>query len=126
MQKSLDQYTDKPLRVIIAGSRDFDDYELVKSTMDSLHLNIGEIISGNARGADLLGERYANEKQITVHVFPVTHEEWQKSRAAGFRRNEKMALYADLLVAFNMGTPGTENMIMNMKKLGKPMYVIKI
>ena len=132
MQKSLDDcFNDlRPLRVIIAGSREFKEeqrnYELLKITMDSLNLNIGEIVSGNANGADQLGERYANEKQITLHVFPVSEEDWKKSKAAGLRRNEKMAKYADYLVAFSMGTPGTEHMINTMKKLGKPTHVVRM
>jgi predicted Rossmann fold nucleotide-binding protein DprA/Smf involved in DNA uptake len=50
------------VRVIIAGSRDFNDYELLKKHCDYLLQNQKEveIISGGARGADKLGERYAS------------------------------------------------------------------
>lgn len=52
-------------RVIIAGGRDFDDYDLVVSTMDKLLQNITEpitIVCGMAKGADTLGEMYAISK----------------------------------------------------------------
>ena len=45
--------------VIVAGSRTFADYELLKQTLDHLLQNKTdvEIVSGGARGADQLGER---------------------------------------------------------------------
>ena len=51
-------------KVIIAGSRDFDDYNLLRNTMDKLLVNKTQvtIISGTARGADRLGEQYAQER----------------------------------------------------------------
>lgn len=52
-------------RVIIAGGRDFDDYQLLKATMDKLLCNITDeitVVCGQAKGADTLGEQYAMEK----------------------------------------------------------------
>lgn len=99
-------------RVIIAGGRDFNDYELLKSTMDRLLVNIKRqicIVSGAAKGADLLGERYAKEKGYVVHRFPA---DWSLGRGAGFIRNEEMAQNADALVAFWDGkSHGTQHMI---------------
>ena len=99
-------------RVIIAGGRDFDDYELLKFTMDRLLVNIKRqicVVSGAARGADLLGERYAKERGYTVRRFPA---DWSLGRGAGFIRNEEMAQNADALVAFWDGkSRGTQHMI---------------
>ena len=56
-------------RVIIAGSRDFSDYELLQSTMDRLLINRKDeivVLCGKARGADTLGERYARERGYYV------------------------------------------------------------
>ncbi len=100
-------------RVIIAGSRDFNNYELLKSTMDRLLINIKSqiyVVSGAARGADLLGERYAKERGYIVHRFPADWNTYGK--AAGFVRNEEMAQNADALVAFWDGlSHGTQHMI---------------
>lgn len=49
-------------RVIIAGGRDFDDYQLLKATMDKLLCNITDeitVVCGQAKGADTLGEQYS-------------------------------------------------------------------
>ena len=102
-------------RVIIAGTREFQDYNLLRQTMDRLLANIqkGEeivVVCGMARGADSLGKRYAQERGYAVKEFPA---EWDRfGKAAGFIRNEEMAQNADALVAFWDGqSRGTKNMI---------------
>lgn len=100
-------------RVIVAGGRDFEDYALLQQTMDRLLVNVQDrivIVCGRARGADSLGERYAQEHGHSVRTFPA---DWDRyGRAAGFIRNEEMAKNADALVAFWDGqSRGTQNMI---------------
>lgn len=100
-------------RVIIAGGRNFQDYALLQQTMDQLLVNVQDeivVVCGKARGADTLGERYAQERGYSVHAFPA---DWAKhGRAAGVLRNEEMAKNADALVAFWDGqSRGTKNMI---------------
>lgn len=99
------------LKVIIAGSRDFDDYELLKSKCDYFLRNREvEIVSGTARGADVLGERYAEERDLVVKRFPA---DWDKyGKRAGYLRNVEMAEYADALITFWDGkSRGTKHMI---------------
>jgi len=100
-------------RVIIAGGRDFNDFDLLKQKMDKLLSNvIGDIaiVSGMARGADSLGARYAVLKGYALHSFPADWDKYGKS--AGYRRNEEMARNADALVAFWDGkSKGTKHMI---------------
>jgi hypothetical protein len=80
------------MRVIIAGSRNFTDYELLKQKCDSiLNFRKVEIISGGARGADLLGERYALERGYDIKRFI---PDWSIGKSAGYIRNENMAKYA--------------------------------
>ena len=69
-----------------------------------------EIVSGGAKGADMLGERYAAEKGYAIKRFTA---EWGKyGKKAGPIRNTEMARYADALVAFYDGeSRGTANMI---------------
>ena len=100
------------MKVIIAGSRNFNDYNLLKTSCDNLltqFTNI-EIVSGTARGADKLGERYAREKGYDIKEFPAN---WDKhGKSAGYIRNDEMAQYADMLIAFWDGTSkGTKHMI---------------
>ena len=84
------------LKVIVAGGRDFNDYELLKSKLDYILQNKlpdVEIVSGAARGADSLGERYAKENNLGLHRKPADWDTYGKS--AGYRRNAEMADYAD-------------------------------
>lgn len=99
-------------KVIIAGGRDFQDYDMLKKSCDYLLRDKTdiEIVSGGARGADKLGERYAQEKKIPFVVFEADWDKYGKS--AGIKRNESMAAYADALIAFWDGkSRGTQHMI---------------
>ena len=106
-------------KVIIAGSRTFNDYELLKNFADyklkNIHDNI-EIVSGGAKGADTLGEQYARERGYIIKVFPANWNE--QGKAAGYIRNTEMARYADALIAFWDGkSRGTRHMIETAKAL---------
>ena len=109
-------------RVIIAGSREVTDYEVVKQAfIDSEFVTI-EIVSGAARGVDTLGEQLSEELSIPLRQFPANWDKYNK--AAGTIRNRDMGNYADSLVAIWDGkSTGTRNMIDYMTKLEKPVYV---
>lgn len=100
------------MKIIIAGGRDFKDYESLKSVCDDIlpQFENVSLISGTAKGADRLGERYAREHGYKVEKFPA---DWQAfGNRAGVIRNRKMAEYADGLIAFwNNESRGTKNMI---------------
>lgn len=76
-----------------------------------------QIVCGMARGADRLGERYAKEHGYQVIYFPA---DWDlDGKSAGFKRNVRMAEYADALVAFWDGeSKGTKHMIEIAKEKG--------
>lgn len=107
-------------RVIIAGTRTFNDYELLRSYADFKLSRINdtiEIVSGGASGADALGERYAQERGYSIARYPAAWGEY--GRGAGPRRNREMAMNADALLAFWDGkSPGTKNMIEEAKARG--------
>ena len=107
------------MKIIIAGSRKFNDYALLKKTLDEILIDDDnyEIVSGCCSGADKLGERYAVEKGFRVKHFPA---DWDKfGKAAGPIRNALMADYADGLVLFWDGTSkGSKNMLENARKRG--------
>lgn len=111
-------------KVIIAGSRTFIDYELLKNECDKIIKGEGvEIVSGIAQGADRLGLQYAKEKSLSVKKFPAN---WDlHGISAGHIRNAEMADYADTLIAFWDGVSrGTEGMIDVAKKRGLEVFVI--
>lgn len=70
------------LRVIIAGGRDFDNYELLSSVMDkylSYKKEDISIICGQARGADTLGEQYAKTHKYPVLYYPANWKIYGKA-----------------------------------------------
>jgi hypothetical protein len=100
------------MKVIIAGSRNFLDYNLLKTKCDDILKDISdiEIVSGVAEGADKLGEMYAKEKGYKLKQFPADWKTYGNS--AGIRRNAEMANYGEMLIAFWDGNSrGTKNMI---------------
>lgn len=107
-------------KVIIAGSRGFSNYKLLREKCNKFlrekrkECNI-IIVSGHARGADSLGEKYAQDEGFDLEIYPA---QWKKfGKAAGFRRNEQMADVADALIAFwNGKSHGTKHMIDIMKE----------
>lgn len=114
-------------KVIIAGGRDFDDYELMRNKccniLSMYEPKDVEIVSGEATGADKLGERFAEEQGTGLCQFPA---DWNLGKMAGIIRNRQMAKYADALIAFWDGkSRGTMNMIYEMRQLNKPTRVIR-
>ena len=106
------------MKCIIAGSRSFNDYQLLKDYCNFVFSNTKEpieIVSGGAKGADLLGEQYAREMGYPLKVFSA---DWNvKGKSAGFIRNQEMANYADALIAFWDGfSKGTHHMIETAKQ----------
>ena len=128
----------KELRVIIAGSRDFDDFpKLMNSSIEILtgiskkrdDLDRIRIISGTARGADKLGEQYAKIAGYELSKFPA---DWGGlGKRAGYVRNAEMAKFAveddsyGVLIAFWDGqSRGTKHMIDLAKRYGLEVHVV--
>ena len=117
------------IKVIIAGTRDFNDYAFLKKNVDYFLQGINpnneeiEIVSGNARGADKLGERYAKEHNLPVKLFPANWDKYGKR--AGYLRNQEMANYSDMLIAFwDEKSKGTKHMIDIAKKQDLTVIVV--
>ena len=117
------------IKVIIAGTRDFNDYAFLKKNLDYFLQGINpnneeiEIVSGNARGADKLGERYAKEHNLPVKLFPANWDKYGKR--AGYLRNQEMANYSDMLIAFwDEKSKGTKHMIDIAKKQDLTVIVV--
>ena len=113
-------------KVIVAGGRDFTDYEFMKESLGHLFAQEDfcgdpdiKIISGMADGADTLAIRFADEFELTKILFPAN---WKlHHRMAGFLRNEDMMEIATHLVAFWDGkSKGTQHIIELAKNKGIP------
>ena len=116
-------------RIIIAGGRDFGDYELLQSKclliIERLMADHKVIImSGHAKGADVLGEKFAHEHGVKLEIYPA---DWKAHyRSAGFRRNEQMGDIANGLIVFWDGkSHGTKHMIEYAKSKGLDVNVVR-
>jgi hypothetical protein len=152
------------MKVIICSSRTFENYEFLKEQCLKILIekqyqlvfpkkNV-EIVLGNAKGVDLLGERLAKEEGFQVKIFladwknmnPKCPDNWESqdflvrlgnngmgdyNKQAGYIRNQEMANYIfredSIIIAFDneQGTTGTKDMIKRGKKLGVEIYHIK-
>lgn len=118
------------IRVIIAGGRKFDDYDLLEKEMDKLLVNYlfdpgqVEIVSGHAAGADTLGERYAKSRGFGLKLFPADWDNYGYD--AGPIRNALMADYGTHCAVFWDGfSKGSHNMINVAKAAGLKIKVIR-
>lgn len=123
--------TDLPVfRVVCAGSRHMTDFDLLCRHMDLLlaekrasHRIV--IVSGQAKGADTLGEKYALSRGFEIARFPAMWDVFGKS--AGPVRNNLMLDYADAVVVFQYdNSRGSANMHKIASASGKPTRLIRI
>ena len=113
------------MKVIIAGSRNFNDYNSLERKMNTILKNQDDvtIISGTARGADKLGERYAGENHHKLEKYPAMWDIYGKK--AGYMRNEEMAKDSDGCVVFWDGkSKGTQHTIYTAGAKNIPVVVI--
>lgn len=113
-------------KLIIAGSRGFNDIELMATALDGYRRALGDtevaIVSGMARGADTLAVSLAETKGLKVYKFPA---DWGKhGKRAGPLRNTEMAEFADSALIFWDGeSRGAQHMLKTMNWLRKPFRV---
>lgn len=104
------------MRLIVCGGRDYQDILTAFRVLNHLHRlrNITCVISGCARGADSIGEHWADSLGIPVARFPARWEVHGKS--AGPIRNGQMISEgrAEAVFAFPGGA-GTANMVRQAK-----------
>lgn len=84
---------------------------------------ITTVVLGKARGVDTIGERWAERNRLPTDPYPANWDLYGKR--AGFLRNTQMAQVAD--AAILMRAPGrsngTDHMLSEMVRLGKPYYL---
>ena len=113
------------MKVVIAGSRDITDYNILLKAIKECPFQIIEVISGRARGVDTLGEQFAEDYGLKLHPFPA---DWKRlGNAAGPIRNAQMADFADaVLCVWDGKSSGTKDMMNQARKRGLPLYVFKV
>ncbi|MGN0571086.1 MAG: DUF2493 domain-containing protein [Candidatus Fimenecus sp.] len=110
-------------RIVVAGCREYDDYDDAKVYIEMCIKKIREryalvFLSGGCKGADMLGERYANENGFRIERYLA---DWQKyGKSAGPKRNLQMVKACDYVICFWDGkSRGTASVISYAKELKK-------
>lgn len=113
------------MKIAIIGSRNFNGYKLVTEVLLPYKSKISLIVSGGAKGADSLGEKWAIENNIQTLIFPA---DWDKhGKRAGFIRNEDIIKNCEGVIAFWDGqSKGTGHSISLAHKYNKPVKVVAI
>lgn len=116
-------------KLIVAGGRDFNDYEKLNNEINRLLVNQLKnydvhIVSGAASGADGLAIKYAALNNKQLWTFPANWDQFGKS--AGYKRNVQMAEFSNGLLAFWDGqSKGTKHMIDIARRHGLSVRVIR-
>ena len=117
-------------KVIIAGCRDYNNYDEAKEYIDFCISRIKKeytliFLSGGCKGADAIGERYAKENGFDVEKYPA---QWKVyGRSAGPKRNKNMAEVSDYIICFwDEKSRGTKSLIDCAIECGKPIKIKKI
>ena len=121
------------MNVIITGSRDWSDADLIWKTLILLRANdpAVQIVHGCARGADRIADQCAAKLRIPALNYPAYWED--EGRAAGLIRNERMlretnpvrvvAFKGDFSFAMKRG--GTEHMCRIARAAGIPVHLVR-
>lgn len=125
-------------RVIVAGSRTFNDFGLLTRELTDIFRSEGlepwdvEIISGGAEGTDSLAEKFAKLRIAFGQNIKLTvmRADWRRGYSAGYIRNKEMALYAKancngICICFWDGqSRGTKHMIDLARKEGLDVHIV--
>ena len=105
------------MRILVCGGRDFFDYPYVCEVLKKYEGKATVVITGSGRGADKLGEEWADDWELPLLRFPANWEYFGK--AAGPIRNQQMLDEGkpDVVVAFPGGR-GTADMVRRAKSAG--------
>lgn len=119
------------MKVVIAGTRTFNDQDIFDQVMSNLDIDVTGVISGHCKryvdGVEILtpdrmGEIWATVNKIPLELYPANWEKY--GRYAGPIRNKEMAAIADYAIVFWDGqSRGSYSMIKEMNKLNKPLLV---
>ena len=110
---------DKPIRLAVVCSRDFNDYDFMKEILG--WYTIRQILSTEST---LLVRRLVGERNIPLKEFAA---DWSKyGKSAGYKRDELIADACDEMVAFmdkNHPTPDISHSIELVETKGKPVFI---
>lgn len=112
-------------RFCVVGSREMNNYYIVYTYLKQYIPKDAIIITGGARGVDMLAEVYA---ELNGHPCEVYEAQWDRfGKEAGMIRNIEMIRNSDHVIAFWDGkSPGTKQMITESQKRGRNVVVVDV
>jgi YspA, cpYpsA-related SLOG family len=117
--------TTTPFKLAIIGSRTFSDYTKLTNDLNNALFewglsisDISRVISGGAKGADSLAERFALDNNIEITIY---RPDWKKhGKIAGLMRNTDIINDSDYVIAFpSKNGRGTQDSIRKCKSPNK-------
>ena len=114
------------LIVLVTGSREMVNFEYLESILN--RYSIGGIVHGDAKGADTLAQKWAENNDVLTARHPVTEEQWKRiGKSAGVLRNQAMLDQhptISLVIAFPVrGSRGTADMMNRATLAGIDLHV---
>lgn len=122
-------------RVLICGSRDLSDSDLVSALLDHIFDHVVDtecfptIVTGGARGVDRLADLWAEDSRMGRDIF---RADWEgQGKAAGFIRNQQMLdSGVDLCIAITnkplAESRGTADMVRRCRAAGVPVSLVEL
>ena len=127
-------------KTVIFGSRGINSLEIIEKAIEQSGFEISEVVSGCCKNSpDEVGEQWAEKNGIKVKQFPAKWDDIKAKGAvvktnnygkeynakAGFDRNTQMAEYGEQGIGIiqTEGSPGSEHMAEELKKLNKQVYI---
>lgn len=113
-------------RVLVSGSLSFGDYRLLCATLDRVLAGKEHvvIVTGGAKGAELLGEQYAQERGLTARQILA---DWKLyGRGAKVIRNTRLVEAADCALFFWDGkSKAVAELIEKAEARGIPVEIVR-
>lgn len=116
------------MKVIVAGSRNFTNYDFLCAAISRSGFDITTVICGGAKGVDSLGEKWAENHKADIEYY---RPDWDRyGKRAGMVRNEAMLKAAlpdgALIVIIVNNSPGSTGMLNLAKAAGLKYYAVHI
>ncbi len=109
------------MKIAVIGSRGIEQLKLE----EFLPKDVCEIITGGARGVDILSVEYARSHGIPLRVYPPDYHQY--GRIAPLIRDRLIADECDMLFAFWDGkSSGTAYTVKYTRRLGKPVRLFRL
>lgn len=113
------------MKVLICGSRSINDPAVVAQAVAKSGMKPTHIVSGGARGVDILARFFARSKGIELTEYIADWDRYGKR--AGYLRNCVMVGAADAVIAVWDGeSPGTKHSIDYATARGKKVFVFRV